>query len=153
MGQTFSVRKMMDGDFFMQTRQLGKFVAGYVWDNGGSPQPNLTLNLEYGGPTASTDISGSYSLSRLPIGLNWLSISNSARASLNVGITNKDTTSSNSFTPALIKAVLVAAPLISPTNLCNCTPWCSIGFATTPDGQTPVFYSGGANNPWQWRDT
>jgi hypothetical protein len=27
---------------------------------------------------------------------------------------------------------------------CNCTPWCAIGFGTFADGETPVYYSGGA---------
>jgi len=146
-GQTFNVRKMMNSGFFQQTRQLGKFVAGYVWDNSGVPQQNLTMNLQYGGAQTSTDSSGSYSLPRLPIGLNWFSLTNPIGANLNIGITNTDTTPSNSYTAAMIKAVMAADPPVSPTNICNCTPWCAIGFATVDGGVTPVYYAGGANNP------
>ncbi len=146
-GQTFSVRRMPDAGFFTQTREVGKFIGGIVLDNGGSPQPNLTIGLQYGGLTGFTDSSGYYSIPRVPIGLNWLSITNPIGANLNIAVTNKDTTSSNSYTVAMIKAAMVAAPLISPTNLCNCTPWCAIGFGTVDGGNTAVYYSGGANNP------
>jgi len=146
-GQTFNVRRMMGDGFFMQTRELGKFIGGVVLDNVGAPQQNLKIGLQYGGPYTFTDFSGSYSLSRMPVGLNWLYLSNSIRANLNIGITNTDNTPTNSYTAAMIKAVMAAAPAIDPTNICNCTPWCAIGFATTPDGRTPVYYAGGANNP------
>jgi hypothetical protein len=146
-GQTFTVKKMMDSAFFLQTRELGKFIGGVVLDNTGTPQQNLKIGLQYGGPIAFTDFSGTYSLSRMPIGLNWLSLSNSIGASLNIGITNTDNTPTNSYTAAMIKAVMAADPPVSPTNVCNCTPWCAIGFASVAGGQTPVYYAGGANNP------
>ena len=116
-GQTFSVRRMMDSGFFRQTKQVGKFIGGYVWDNSGAPVSNLSIDLQYGGSKVFTDFSGSYSLSRLPIGLNWITLSNSVGASLNMGITNSDTTPTNSYTAAMIKAVIVAAPIAPPTNV------------------------------------
>jgi hypothetical protein len=146
-GQLFVVRKMPDSGFFRQTRQVGNFVAGYVGDNFSWGLPNITLGPQYGGPTATSDSSGSFSIPRLPPGLNWIAISNAVRASLNFAVSNKDNNPSNPYTPVTIKADMQAAPPVDPTNLCNCTPWCSIGFATTPDGQTPVFYAGGANSP------
>jgi hypothetical protein len=146
-GQTFTVRKMMTSGFFRQTKQVGNFVAGYMMDNVSWGVPNLTIGSQYGGPTATSDSSGSYSLPRMPVGFNWFFITNPIGANLNVGITNKDTAPTNAFTAATVKIVMAAAPIAPPTNVCNCTPWCSIGFATTPDGQTPVYYAGGANSP------
>jgi hypothetical protein len=31
--------------------------------------------------------------------------------------------------------------------VCNCTPWCSIGFASLDGSTTPIYFSGGANGP------
>jgi len=146
-GQTFNVRKTMGEGYFKQTRELGKFVGGYVWDNSGAPQQNLSFDLQYGGAKVFTDFTGSYAFPRLPKGVNWLSLSNAIGASLNMAVTNTDTTPSNSYTAAMIKAVMAADPPVSPTNVCNCTPWCAIGFGTVEGGITPVYYAGGANNP------
>jgi hypothetical protein len=145
-GQTFNIKKM-DVGFFNQTRQLGKFIGGIITDDSGTPQQNLMFGLQYGGPQVFSDSFGNYYLPQMPIGLNWLTITNPIGASLNVGVTNTDITPSNSYTAAMIKAVMAAAPPISPTNVCNCTPWCAIGFGTVSGGTTPVYYSGGANNP------
>jgi hypothetical protein len=146
-GQTFTVRRMMDSGFFRQTKEVGRFVAGYVIDNSGWGVPGVTLGSEYGGATATSDSSGSFSLSRMPTGFNWFAITNPIGANLNVGITNKDNDPANPYTPVTVKVAVAAAPIAPPTNVCNCTPWCAIGFATTPDGQTPVYYAGGANSP------
>lgn len=146
-GQTLNVRKTMGEGFFLQTRDLGGMIAGYVMDNSGTPQQNLSFDLQYGGTKVFTDLNGSFSFPRMPIGLNWLSLSNPIGANLNIGISNADNVATNPFTPAVVKAVMAAAPLVSPTNVCNCTPWVAIGFASIPGGQTPVYYAGGANNP------
>jgi len=147
-GQVFKVKIMMDIGFFRETKQLGRFVGGVVLDNSNAPVPNLTIGLQYGGSKTFTDFGGAYSLSRLPIGMNWLSITNPGTgANLNVEIANTNNTATNAYTDAMITAVLATAPLISPTNICNCTPWCSIGFATLNGGRTPVYFAGGANNP------
>jgi hypothetical protein len=146
-GQTIVIRKMMPSAFFRQTKQVGNFVAGYLMDNTSWAVPNDKVGLEYGGATATSDSSGSFTLPRMPVGFNWLSISNQIGANLNIGITNKDTAPTNAFTAVTVKVAAAAAPIAPPTNVCNCTPWCSIGFATTPDGQTPIYYAGGANSP------
>jgi len=146
-GQSFNIRKTTGEGYFVQTRTLGKFIGGYVWDNSGAPQQNLTFDLQYGGAKVSTDFTGSYAFPRLPLGVAWLSLSNAIGASLNLAITNTDTTPSNSYTAAMIKAVMAADPPVSPTNVCNCTPWCAIGFGTVDGGITPVYFAGGANNP------
>jgi hypothetical protein len=145
-GQTFNIRKMTAG-FFLQTRKLGGMIAGTVTDDSGTPQQNLTLDLQYGGAKVFTDFTGSYAFPTLPKGLNWLSLSNPVGANLNVGISNADHVATNPFTAAMIKAVMVADPPVDPTNVCNCTPWCSIGFAALAAGNSPVYYAGGANNP------
>src|SRR5450432_236525 len=80
--------------------------------------------------------------------MNLLAITNPIGASLNIKISNtNNTTAANTFIAAMIKVDMVAAPLAAPTNICNCTPWCSIGFGTPPEAQTPVYYAGGANSP------
>jgi hypothetical protein len=147
LGQMYSVRNNMRKGFFQQTKQLGGFIAGVVTDNSGWAMPNVTLGLLYGGPTATTDSSGVYSLPRMPYGINLIAITNPVGASLNVEIANTNNSGTNAYTAAMVKAAMVAAPLAAPTNICNCTPWCAIGFATLPDGQTPVYYAGGANSP------
>ena len=146
-GQTFNVRKTMGDGFFTLTRQVGGMIAGVVTDNSGTPQQNLSFDLQYGGAKVFTDFTGSYTFPRLPIGMNWLSLSNPIGANLNIGISNADNVATNPFTAAMIKAVLAAAPIAQPTNVCNCTPWCSIGFATLAGGTSPVYFAGGANNP------
>jgi hypothetical protein len=145
-GPTVMVKRMPTG-FFRQTKQVGNFVAGYLFDNVSWGVPNETIGLENGGATATSDSSGSFTLPRMPVGFGWFAISNQIGASLRVGITNKDTSPTNPFTAVAVKIAMAAAPIVPPTNVCNCTPWCSIGFATTPDGQTPIYFAGGANSP------
>jgi hypothetical protein len=147
LGQMYTVRNNMRTGFFQQTKQLGGFIAGVVIDNSGAAMPNIKLGLLYGGPTATTDFSGTYSLPRMPLGENLISVTNPIGACLNVEISNTNNTATNAYTAATIKVAMVAAPLAAPTNICNCTPWCAIGFASVSGGQTPVYYAGGANSP------
>ncbi|HEY4416687.1 MAG TPA: hypothetical protein VGO57_13435 [Verrucomicrobiae bacterium] len=146
-GQTFSVKTMPSGGFFHLSKEMGKFIGGIVMDNSGTPMSNIKIGLLYGGPFAISDFSGTYSLPRMPVGDNLLAITNPIGASLNIEVANTNNTPTNAYTFAMIKAAMAAAALISPTNICNCTPWCSIGFGTVSGNQTPVYYAGGANTP------
>jgi hypothetical protein len=146
-GPSVTFPKMMPTVFFQQTKEVGKFVAGVILDNSSMPVPNLSIGLQYDGTKTFSDFGGTYSLPRLPLGINWLSYSNSNGANLNLAVSNSVNTSSNAFTPAMVKIAMAAAPLVAATNSCNCTPWVAIGFATLPDGRSPVYYAGGANAP------
>ena len=145
-GQQFTLPVDMPAAFFIRERKLGAFVGGIITDNSGSPYSGLQVGLLYGGPRMTSDVLGKYSYDyRLPLGLNLISITNPIGASVNVEVMNTNT--ATNYLMANFKVAMVAAPPVSPTNICNCTPWCAIGFGSGYGGQTPVYYSGGANNP------
>jgi hypothetical protein len=146
-GQMFNFNNNMQSGFFQRTKQLGGLIGGVMIDDSGKVMPNITLGLLYGGPTTTTDATGVYSLPRLPLGMNLIAITNPIGANLNIVLSNtNNSTATNAFTAVVIKVAMEAAPPVAPTNICNCTPWCAIGFATLPGGQTPVYYAGGANS-------
>lgn len=139
-GQKFWVNNDVPVRFFQRSRMLGGFVSGTVTDSSGSLLSGINLGLLYGGPSTTTDSTGSFSFfPRLPWGMNVISISNSAGASVNIPVPATNNTAVD------FKVAMVTAPPV--TNACNCTPWCAIGFGTLPGGTTPVYYAGGANGP------
>ena len=125
---------------FTRLRRVGGLVSGTVSDPLGKALSGATLGLLYGGASTTTDASGGFSLPRLPWGLNLITISNWIGASLNVVIPATNNTAVNF-------KVAMEAQVTPPTNACNCTPWCAIGFGALPGGQTPVYFAGGANPP------
>jgi hypothetical protein len=139
-GQTFTVNSEMPSGFFQRLKKLGGAVTGTVTDQSGNPLTGVTLSLPLGGPAATTDAGGYFALPRLAWGMNLIAISNAIGAVLNIAIP-----ATNNIAVG-IKAAMAAAPPAT-SNACNCTPWCAIGFATLPGGQTPVYYAGGANPP------
>ena len=139
-GQMFSVNSEMPSGFYMRSTRVGGFVSGTVTDGANKPLSGISLGLQYGGEKITTGLLGGYSFDRLPWGMNVVTVSNKIGASLNVEV------------PATTNAVVgikVAMDAAPPgTNaVCNCTPWCAIGFGTVAGGQTPVYFSGGANPP------
>jgi hypothetical protein len=142
-GHQFTLPVDMPAGFFIRERKLGAFVGGIITDNSGAPYSGLQVGLLYGGPRMTSDSLGKYSYEyRLPLGLNLISITNPIGASVNVEVMNTNTTN---YIMANFKVAMAVAPPV--TNACNCTPWCAIAFGSGYGGQTPVFYSGGANNP------
>ena len=143
MGKTFKVSTEMPSGFYNRSRRLGGYVSGTVTDDSGKPLSGVTLGLLYGGPAASTSSKGAFSYSRLPWGMNLMSVTNpEGNASLNFVL------SATENVTAIVRAAMAAAvAAATATNACNCTPWCAIGYGVLPGGQTPVYYAGGANPP------
>lgn len=139
-GQSFTLGADMPTQFFKRFKRVGGIVSGKITDPSGSPLSGVTLGLPYGGPATIADGTGAFSFPRLPWGSNLIAISNEFGASLNMVIP--------AITNTAVGLVIgMAAVLKPPTNVCNCTPWCAIGFGSLPGGQTPVYYAGGANPP------
>jgi len=138
-GQSFTLNTEMPTGFFHRLRRLGGEVSGSVTDSSGHPISNVKIGLPYGGPSTITDGGGQFVLPRLPFGMNLLAISNLIGASLNLEIP------ANTNTAVGFKMAFAGGG--TATNACNCTPWCAIGFGSMPTGQTPVYFSGGANPP------
>lgn len=143
-GQMFSLNTDMPSGFYQRLRREGGLVEGTVTDDTGTPLKGVSLGLVYGGLSALTDLKGAYSFGRMPYGSNAIGITNAAgNASLDIILST-----SQNVVAAVKAAMDAAAVAATPTNACNCTPWCAIGFATFPSGaRTPVYYSGGANPP------
>jgi hypothetical protein len=137
-GQKFTVKPDMPTQFFKRFRRVGGLLYGTVSDATGGPLCNVTLGLPYGGPTATTDSDGAFGFPRLPWGQNVIAVSSPIGATLDVVLPATNNTAAN------LKVAMAAA---GPTNACNCLPWCAIGFGSLPGGQTPIYYSGGANPP------
>jgi len=141
-GQKFRVPPEMTEGYFQRSKQTGGFVNGMITDPFGNPIPGIGLDLLYGGSPATFDSLGNFSFaSRQPKGMNVYKITNPIGASLSVAakVTN------NTVVNYVVAMAAVTNP--PPTNVCNCTPWCAIGYGTLPGGLTPVYYSGGANSP------
>jgi hypothetical protein len=139
-GQMFKINMDMTAGFFQRFKRIGGFLSGTVTDNSGNPLPNIYVGLLHGGATATTDATGVFSfLSRLPWGMNLIAFTNPIGASLNIAVPN-----TNNNVVVFKLGMAGGGPA---TNACNCTPWCAIGFGTFADGETPVYYSGGANPP------
>lgn len=142
-GQTFTLSTEMPSGFFNRTKHLGGIVSGSVTGPSGSPLSGVTLGLAYGGPSTTTAGDGTFAFPRLPYGMNLIAISNLIGASLNIAVPATNNTAVG-FKVAMEAAI---APVTNAPPPCNCTPWCAIGFGTLAGGQTPVYYSGGANPP------
>lgn len=143
-GRMFSLSTDMPSGFYRRLKREGGLVEGTVTDAAGAPLKGVSLGLVYGGISAFTDLKGAFSLGRMPYGLNVIGITNPAgNASLDIIL------SATENIVTVVKAAMDAAVAAAgATNACNCTPWCAIGFATLPGGgQTPVYFSGGANPP------
>jgi len=137
-GKTFTLPAEMPTQFFHLSKEVGGFLSGTITDNAAKPYVGLQLGLKYGGATALSDSLGGYSFPRLPAGYNLISVTNPVGASLNLALN----ASSNAVVN--LKVAFAADPPV--TNVCNCTPWCAIGFGTQPDGTTPIYFAGGANS-------
>jgi hypothetical protein len=141
MGQTYSIKNDMREGFYQRTKQVGGFISGYINDTWGNPLSGLGMGLVESGPIITSD-SGTYQFPRMPYGLNVISITNPAiSAVLNTEILNTN----NVVQDWVVDMEGNTNP--PPTNVCDCTPWCAIGFGNGPAGQTPVYYSGGASQP------
>jgi hypothetical protein len=144
-GQMFTVENRMRVGYFQRSKDLGGYVGGMATDNSGNPLMGLIFRLFYGGVSATTDSSGTYSIPQLPYGMNLMSLTNPIiGASLNIVVPATNNPATNN--PANIKVAMAADPIVAVTNACNCTPWCAIGFCTMPSGSTPIYYAGGANS-------
>lgn len=141
-GQAFLINNnmRMTGGFFQRSTQVGGFISGSVSDSWGNPLTGIGFGLPYGGPSVISD-GGMYQFTRMPLGVNVITLSNPVvNASLSVEVDNTNNVVEDWVTD-------MEGETNADTNVCNCTPWCAIGFGTGSLGQTPVYYSGGANSP------
>jgi hypothetical protein len=142
LGQSFTLSAQASGGFFEQIKKIGGFLTGYVVDGSGNPQPNINVAYSAGGVSEVTDDTGYFdSTNRLPYGQQALTLSDTNGNQLDMDLFDITNLYINIF------AILTNIPPEPPTNTCNCTPWCAIGYGSSSSGVTPVFYSGGANGP------
>lgn len=140
-GQMFSVKNDMKVGFFQRSMDVGGFISGSVSDSWGNPLSGLGFGLLNSGPIVNSD-GGYYQLPRMPLGMNLIAITNPMiGANLNVEVLNTNNVVEDWVTDMEGETNDIV------TNVCNCTPWCAIGYGVLPGGQTPVYYSGGANSP------
>ena len=154
LGQMFSLTNSgrKGSQFYQRSTLMTGNVGGYVMDPLGNSFTGIAITLYDGGVSAVTDLTGYYSFSWLPQGLNMFTITDpKTGAALNLGmpVTNNPTPPTNNPTPTIVIATAGSTNVATNTvtNVCNCTPWCAIGYATSASGMTPVYYSGGANGP------
>lgn len=140
-----------DGLFFRKRGRIGGHVSGTILDGMGNPQSGVTAGLPGGGSNTQVATDGTFDLSNFPWG-------NSLFAMMKSFTFVDPTTGANRTERAQIE---IEVPVIVPDGflqfkvemqvfvspVCNCTPWCSIGFGTINGSQTPVFYGGGAIPP------
>jgi hypothetical protein len=141
-GQSFLLRNdmRMSGGFFQRSTEVGGYLSGSVSDSWGNPLSGIVFDLSYGGASINSD-SGMYQFTRMPLGLNAIKITDpTVNATLEVEVENDNNVVEDWVTD-------MEGETNEDTNVCNCTPWCAIGFGTGTLGQTPVYYSGGANSP------
>jgi hypothetical protein len=146
LGQMFSVYNdmRMGTRFYQGSTMPGGTVDIYFTDPFGNPFPGLFVGLDNGGASATSDSTGYANLPWLPQGPNVLLVSNLILSSLHFVLPHTNNTAVN-FVVAMAAVTNAATNVV--TNVCNCTPWCAIGYGTLASGQTPVYYSGGANQP------
>jgi hypothetical protein len=126
-------------------------VLGTATDSSGKPQTNTTIGLPDGGPKAATDNSGNYILKLLPFGDNLLQmvktflVTDPVTGALGTNLATFDIVVPiiKAYGTLNFKVEMESASI----PFCNCTPWCSIGFATLDGTATPIYFSGGANPP------
>ncbi len=141
-GQMFSVYNDMrpGGQFYQRSTMPAGPVTGTISDPSGNPLQGVQFDLYYGGAPATTDTSGYYSLNWLPYGMNVITISNPVvNASLNVEVNDSNYVNEDWVVDLEVED--------EDTNVCDCTPWCAIGYGSLNGGVTPVYYSGGASQP------
>jgi hypothetical protein len=141
-GSNLYVFNDMATAFFGRKTTLAGYLTGQVTDSKGNPRTGWNLNFLVGGLPTVTDAAGSFNFNdRVPEGMNTLTASNPDGAELPIDIPTTDNTTFDWLIEEAADTNVVA------TNLCNCTPWAAIGFGYSSSGQTPVYYSGGANAP------
>jgi hypothetical protein len=150
--QVFSKLADQQATFFRQIKEIGGGVLGTATDSSGKPQVNTTIGLPDGGPKAATDNnSGNYILKLLPFGDNLLQmvktflVTDPVTGELGTNLATFD------IVIPIVKAYGTLNFKVEMESIsipfCNCTPWCSIGFATLDGTATPIYFSGGANPP------
>ncbi len=133
-------------DSFNGSTQVGGFISGSVGDSWGNPLSGIGFDFPYGGVstyggTSIISDGGMYQIPRMPLGISVFTLTDPVvKASLDVEVDNSNNVVENWVTD-------MEGDTNEVTNACNCTPWCAIGFGTGTLGQTPVYYSGGANSP------
>jgi hypothetical protein len=149
--QLFSKVADQQAAFYRTIKEVGGGVVGTATDPSGKPQTNTTIGLPDGGPKAATDKTGNYILKSLPFGDNLLQmvktflVTDPVTGELGTNLATFD------IVVPIVKAygtlnIEVEMESVS-IPFCNCTPWCSIGFATLDGTTTPIYFSGGANAP------
>jgi len=147
-GQTFSAYNDAIVGFFRRSKELGGYVHGKVTDKSGKPLSNIALSLIYGGASAMTDTNGDFAFAdRLHKGMKVYQATGPNGAILNFADEGVAEGGDTNDTTENYEVEMDGETNDVVTNVCNCTPWCAIGFASSSAGQTPVYYSGGANPP------
>ena len=152
-GSSFTVPVYMGSYFFQQTIRPGGDVSGTVTDDSGKVQSGLSVNLIYGGTPSTTATDGTFYVAGLLWGQNLVTFANSITfIDAGTGKNRTETAAAEVVVPAEVPygsmQVKVVVQIFPPPPACNCSPWCAIGFGTINGSQTPVYYSGGANPPY-----
>jgi hypothetical protein len=146
MGNNFYVFNDMTAAFFERKTELAGYMSGQITDAKNNPIPGLTVDLLCGGMATTTDVTGAFvSTGKVPKGMNTITASNSNGAVIAMDVSTLDTDDDDTELAWLIQEDSNTNIVV--TNICNCTPWAAIGFGYSSSGQTPVYYSGGANAP------
>lgn len=153
-GSTFTFDTSWGAQFFKVDNKTGSPVTGTITDPSGNPQSGVTIGLAHGGLSATTGLTGSFSFSWAPRGLNLYTMyKDLTYVDPGTGSNRTQTASVNFVVPvstndAAVAVKMDAAVNAGPgTNGCDCTPWCAIATGTLNGAQRPVYFSGGAYPP------
>jgi hypothetical protein len=150
-GQTFSVAPEGQLYFFREIKLMGGNLLGTITDPAGKPQTGITADLSEGGRNTKPDDKGNYVMNFMPFGDNLIQIIKTFL--ITDPVTGEKGTNLATFdlVVPIIKAYgtlnLKVEMQTFQIPLCNCTPWCSIGFGAYDGTTTPIYFSGGANPP------
>jgi hypothetical protein len=150
-GQIFSVKPDDHAAFYRPTKRIGGGVLGAVTDPAGKPQSGASVDLADKGRNTPVDNGGNFIMKSLPFGDNLLQIIKTFLVTDPVTGERGTNLATFDILVPIVKAygtlnfkVEMQAFTIP---LCNCSPWCSIGFGTLDGVNTPIYFSGGANPP------
>jgi hypothetical protein len=142
----FYVYNDMMAAFFERKTELAGYLSGQVVDAKGNPKTGVTVDYLCGGMPATTDSTGAFvTADKVAMGVNTMTISSSDGAVLPIEVSTVDTDDDDTEVEWYYQEDSNTNIVV--TNVCNCTPWAAIGFGYSSSGQTPLYYSGGANMP------
>jgi len=142
----FYVFNDMTSAVFERKTELAGHMSGQVVDATGNPKTGVTVDFLCGGMAMATDSTGSFvSADKVAAGNDTMTVSSGDGAVLPIDVSTVDTDDDDTEVEVIVQEASNTNIVV--TNVCNCTPWAAIGFGYLASGQTPVYYSGGANMP------